>query len=93
MKKALFTFVLLFAVTLSTLAAVTVRYHNKDSQNHTFKVKIEGRTSEIKFNSSTTGSTTVQGNSTECIIITSCGEVKVKAGDTIEIKNGCITVK
>lgn len=93
MKKVFLSLVLVFAVIVSSFAAVTVRYYNKDSKTHTFKVKIDGSTKEVKFNSSTTSSVTIQGGATECIIICECGEVKVKAGDNIEIKDGCIKVK
>lgn len=91
MKKALFSLVLIMSVIVS-FAAVSVRYQNKDSKTHTFKVKIEGRTTEVTFKPGTSN-VTVQGNAKECVIFCDCGEVKVKAGDELEIKNGCIKVK
>jgi len=72
--------------------AVTLRYYNKDSKSHTFKVKMSGSTKEVKFDASKTSSVTIQGGSNECVITCDCGEVKVKGGDHITIKNGCITV-
>ena len=93
MKKFVFTMILMLVFTVSSIAAVTLRYYNKDSKEYTFKVKMSGSTKEVKFNKSTTSSVTIQGNATECVIICECGEVKVKAGDKIEIKDGCITVK
>jgi len=72
--------------------AVTLRYYNKDSKSHTFKVKMSGSTKEVKFDASKTSSVTIQGGSDDCVIICDCGEVKVKGGDHITIKNGCITV-
>lgn len=93
MKKLLLSILIVFIFIGTSMAAVTLRYYNKDSKTYTFKVKMSGSTKEVKFNSSTTSSVTIQGNATECIIICECGEVKVKGGDKIEIKDGCITVK
>ncbi len=73
-------------------AAVTVRYYNKDSKDHVFKVKISGSTRIVEFGSSRTSSVTIQGGASECVIHCECGDVKVKGGDHITIKNGCITV-
>jgi len=72
--------------------AVTLRYYNKDSKTHKFKVKISGSTREVEFGSSRTASVTIQGGATECVISCSCGDVKVKGGDHITIKDGCIKV-
>ncbi len=93
MKKLFFVAVLFLFISSALEAAVTIRYYNKDSKEHTMKVKISGSSKEVKFGSSRTASVTVQGGATECIIYTSCGEVKVKDGAKIEIKDGCITVK
>jgi len=78
------------AFAVSSFAAVTIHYYNKDSKAHTFKVKIDGSIKEVTFKSGTSGDVTIQGGASEAIIITSCGEVTVKAGDKIEIINGCI---
>jgi len=91
MKKSILSLVLIMSVIVS-FAAVSVRYQNKDSKSHTFKVKIEGRTTEVTFDKGTSN-VTIQGNAKECIIYCECGEVKVKAGDELEIKDGCIKVK
>lgn len=88
---SLFAGMLLFVFAAG--AAVTLRYYNKDSKTHKFKVKISGSMKEVEFGSSRTASVTIQGGDTEAIIYCDCGEVKVKQGDNIEIKNGCITVK
>lgn len=74
-------------------AAVTIRYYNKDSSNHEMSVTMSGSSKSVEFGSSRTASVTIQGSSTECVIKTSCGNVTVKDGDSIEIKDGCITVK
>ena len=90
MKKVIFTSVALLAFAASSFAAVTIRYYNKDSKSHTLKVKIDGSWKEVTFDASKTADVTIQGGATECVIYTSCGEVTVKAGDKIEIKDGCI---
>jgi len=90
MKKLIFTSIALCAFAMSSFSAVTIHYYNKDSKSHTFKVKIDGSFKEVTFDSSKTSDVTIQGGATECIIYTSCGEVTIKAGDKLEIKDGCI---
>lgn len=90
MKKFIITAVALVAFSASSFAAVTIHYYNKDSKPITLKVKIDGSTKEVTFDPSRTSDVTIQGGATECIVITSCGEVKLKTGDKIEIKDGCI---
>ncbi len=89
MKKAL-TLIAAVAVAANLFAAVTIRYYNKDSKNYTFKVKIDGSYKEVTFDASKTSNVTIQGGDREVIIYTSCGEIKVKDGANIEIKDGCI---
>jgi len=96
MKKQLFQLSLIAVTTtlfLSFTVALTVRCYNKDSESHTFKVKIAGSTKEVTFDKSSTTSVTIQGGSDTAIISCKCGDVEVEAGDYIEIKDGCITVK
>ncbi|MCI5056675.1 MAG: hypothetical protein MRY83_11235 [Flavobacteriales bacterium] len=90
MKKGIF---ILSVGMLFTMAAnaLTVRYYNKDSENYEFKVKCNGSTKSVEFGSSRTSSTSIQSCS-EAVIYTECGEVTVKDGDKITIKDGCITV-
>lgn len=85
----------LFMLTLVATvdAAVTIRYYNKDSKTHKMTVKISGSSKTVEFGSSRTASVTIQGSGTEAEIETSCGKIKVKDGDNIEIKDGCITIK
>ncbi|MCC6371543.1 MAG: hypothetical protein IT236_11110 [Bacteroidia bacterium] len=90
MKKSLFTLLAIGAFALNGFSAVTIRYYNKDSKSHTFKVKIDGSYKEVTFDASKTSDVTIQGGATECIIYTSCGEITIKAGDKIEIKDACI---
>lgn len=91
-KRAFLTVAILTFAVFSAFSAVTIRYYNKDSKSHTFKVKIDGSTKEVTFDSSKTSNVTIQGGAKEVIIITSCGEIKVKDGDHIEIKDGCIKI-
>lgn len=93
MKKfALLGFVGVSLAALTAEAAVTVRYHNGDSQKHTFDAVCSGSKTSVTFDASTTGSATIQG-SADCIVKFQGGEVKLKGGENIEIKNGKIQVK
>lgn len=94
MKKKIFlTIAAMFAMVTLIQAAVTIRYENKDSKTHKMEVKIAGSSKTVEFGSSRTASVTIQGGGSECIIKTSCGEVKVKDGDRVIIKDGCIKVE
>lgn len=90
MKKAFLVLCATAFFAVSSFAAVTIRYYNKDSKAHTFKVKIDGSMKEVTFDGSRTSTVTIQGGATECIIYTDCGEVKIKTDAHIEIKDGCI---
>lgn len=90
MKKFILTATLLFAFVASSIAAVTIHYYNKDSKSYTFKVKVDGVTKSVTFDASKTADVTIQCGASEVIIISACGEIKVKSGDKIEIKDGCI---
>ena len=93
MKKFVFTLALLCAFAVSSFAAVTIHYYNKDSKSYTFKVKVDGVTKSVTFDPSKTSDVTIQCGASEVIIISACGETRVKSGANIEIKDGCITVK
>jgi hypothetical protein len=88
MKKLILSTLVLVAI--AAQSAVTVRYLNRDSKAYTFKVKIDGSYKEVTFDASKTSSVTIQGGATECIVYTNCGEVTLKGGDSIEVKDGCI---
>lgn len=90
MKTFILTLVTLFIVNIAS--AFTVRYHNKDSKDHTMEVRSNGSTQKIVFNSSRTSSATAQTTAKEVEIKTACGWVKVKDGANITIKDGCITI-
>lgn len=84
---------ILSGITYSAINSVYLRYYNKDSETHTFEVKIAGSTSKVEFGSSRTASVTIQGGSSSAVIKCKCGDVTVKDGDEIEIKDGCVKVK
>ena len=91
------TFASLLALMTVTLlsatawAAVTVRYHNKDSKSYTFDAKCSGSSTQVKFSGSTTGSSTIQGSG-PCVVKAG-NTVTLKGGEKIEIKDGKITIK
>jgi len=91
-KRIILTAAILGFAISSAFSAITIRYYNKDSKSVTFKVKIDGSTKEVTFDGSKTSSVTIQGGSKEAVIITSCGEIKIKDGANIEIKDGCIKI-
>lgn len=88
--KKLITAAAVLVMAINVFGAVTLRYYNKDSKSYTFKVKIDGSYKEVTFDASKTSNVTIQGGDKEVIIYTSCGEVKLKDGANIEIKDGCI---
>ncbi|MEB3292544.1 MAG: hypothetical protein VKJ24_05250 [Synechococcales bacterium] len=94
MKKAFLLIVLsavpTFAFASPSLAAVYIKYYNKDSQKHVMKVQMDGLSKEVTFNAGTTGAATIQGSGKVATIETACGKVEVKDESKIEIKDGCI---
>ena len=94
MKKKLFLSIAVFLLAVTFMSAnVTIRYYNKDSKEHTMSVKIAGSSKTVTFGGSRTATVTIQGGSSECVIETSCGNITVKDGASIEIKDGCIIIK
>lgn len=80
-------------ISLSASAgAVTVSYHNGDSQKHTFDAVCSGSKTKVSFDSSTTGSTTIQGSG-PCTVTHKGGDIKLSGGENVEIKDGKISVK
>lgn len=81
----------MIALVAATYAGTTLRYYNKDSKDHEFKVTTCGNHTEVKFSHSTTSSVTIQGCS-DAVIMTEKGEVKVKDGDKVIISDGVVKV-
>jgi len=73
--------------------AVTLKYINKDSKDYEFKVKSCGSTTKVEFDKSKTSTVTIQTGCSDAVIFDKCGEVKVKQGDKVIIKDGCIKVE
>ena len=90
MKKVILLIGLISILGINAFASIYIRYYNKDSQKHTFKVKMDGQTKEVTFNASTSGAATVGGSGTKGIIETKCGNVEISDNAKIEIKDGCI---
>ncbi|ANQ51206.1 hypothetical protein MY04_3862 [Flammeovirga sp. MY04] len=84
-------FLVLVTLAYNAYAAVSVRYENKDSQDHTYTVEIGGSTKKVTFGKSRTATYTIQGGGSSAVIHTSCGKVTVRDGARITIKNGCIS--
>lgn len=85
------SFLLLFLSGFAN-ASVTIRYYNQDSKAHTFDVKIAGSMTTVEFGGNRTSTVTIQGGASDCIIYTSCGEIRISNDAHITIKNGCITI-
>lgn len=92
MKKTMFTMMVGLVLCANAVAAVSIRYYNKDSVDHKFSVKMNGSTKSVEFGKSRTATTTIQGSDTSAKIMTKCGEVTVNDGAKIEIKDGCIKI-
>ena len=90
MKKIILTSITLLVISIQTFASVKIQYSNKDKNDVILKVKIDDVIKEVTFKAGKSGSLTIKGLATECIIVSSCGEVPIKSGAEIEIINGCI---
>lgn len=93
MKFKAFILSMAFVLVSSIASAFTIDYYNKDSKNYTMEVRSNGSTQKVEFTSSTTGAASIQTSASEVEINTSCGWVKVKNGQKVVIKDGCITVQ
>ena len=92
MKKIAGIAVAVLFISSVAFAAVTVRYHNKDSENYEWEAICHGGHYKAKFGASRTASTTIQGSS-PCTVKTPNGDVVLSGGENIEIKNAKITIK
>lgn len=92
MKKMLGIVLAVLFTSSVALAGVTVRYYNKDSKDYEWEAVCHGSRYKAKFGASRTASTTIQGSS-PCTVKTPNGDVVLKGGEKIEIKNATITIK
>ena len=83
---------LLLLLTGVARSSVYIKYHNADSKTYKFEVKIAGTMTTVEFGGSRTSTVTIQGSSSDCIIYTPCGEVRLSNNVSITIKNGCISI-
>lgn len=90
--KKLVLFAALMLFTGNAFCSVFIEYENKDSKVYTFKVRIDGTDKEVKFENAT-AAVTIQGGNKTCVIETPCGNVEVKDGAKVYIKDGCIKFK
>jgi len=80
-------------IAVPSFAGVSLRYHNGDSSDYKFDVRISGSSTTVEFGHSRTATVTIQGGGSTAEITTSSGKVMVKDGDTVEIRNGKVEVK
>jgi hypothetical protein len=73
-------------------AAVTVRYYNRDSRDHTWSAVCSGVKTHVTFGRSQTASVTIQGSG-PCTVRTDAGNVVLKGGEDLDIKDGRVQVK
>jgi len=73
-------------------AAVTVRYYNRDSRDHTWSAVCSGVKTNVTFGRSQTASVTIQGSG-PCTVRTDAGNVVLKGGEDLDIKDGKVQVK
>lgn len=92
MKNKLFAFVAMLLFTCSMAWAYSVPYYNKDSKTYTFEVKINGSTREITFKGSTTSTAHCPPGADYAEIKSDCGWLKVKNGQKVIIKDGCLKI-
>lgn len=91
-KLAAVTLVASLLASSAAWAAVTVRYYNRDSRDHSWSVVCSGVKTSVTFGKSQTASVTIQGSG-PCSVKTDTGTVVLKGGEDLEIKDGRIQVK
>ncbi|MFP2925331.1 hypothetical protein ACLESO_08955 [Pyxidicoccus sp. 3LG] len=94
MKTRLSTVALVASLLASSAAsaAVTVRYYNRDSRDHTWSAVCSGVKTSVTFGRSQTASVTIQGSG-PCTVQTGAGAVVLRGGEDLDIKDGKIQVK
>jgi hypothetical protein len=91
--RQLLAFVLTALIATSASAAITVDYENKDSKEYKWEAVCSGsKTSGVTFKGNTTSASSIQG-SAPCTVKTGGGDVVLKGGEKIEIKDGKIKIK
>jgi hypothetical protein len=73
-------------------AAVTVRYYNRDSQDHTWTAVCSGVRTSVTFGRNQTASVTIQGSG-PCTVQTDSGAVILRGGEDLDIQGGKVRVK
>jgi hypothetical protein len=93
MKRLVFAFAIVAGLAGTAFAgAVTVQYHNGDSQRHTFEAVCSGSKQKLVTDANTTGTATIQGSG-PCKVKHAGGEILLKGGEKLEIKKGAISTK
>jgi hypothetical protein len=92
LRKLSLAAVFVLASTAVAHAAVTVRYHNGDSKKHTFDAVCSGSKATLVTDGNTTGTATIQGSG-PCKVKHAGGEIELKGGEQLEIKDGKISKK
>jgi hypothetical protein len=92
MKAKLLMLTVVFLCLTTVASAFSVPYYNKDSKTYTFTVKINGSEREITFKGSTSGTAHCPPSADDCEIQSECGWVKVKNGQKVIIKDGCLKI-
>jgi hypothetical protein len=91
--RKFFAFSTAVLMCFSASAAITVDYENKDSKEYKWEAVCSGsKTSGVTFKGSTTSASSIQG-SAPCTVKTDGGDVVLKGGEKILIKDGKITIK
>ena len=91
MKRSLLILLMVVFFASTANATVTLSYTNKDERSHRFQITICGKTKMVTFSGLKSSSIKIRGNCDKLLIRTSCGYVSVYSGDSILIKDGCIS--
>jgi hypothetical protein len=91
-KLSALTLVASLLASSAAWAAVTVRYYNRDSRDYTWSAVCSGVKTSVTFGRSQTASVTIQGSG-PCTVQTGAGNVVLKGGENLDIKDGKVQVK
>lgn len=84
--------VLILCGSLHTYAKVEILYHNHDSIDHTFEVKIDNKIQKIQFEAYQRKKLIISGEANVAVIYSQCGKETVTSGDEISIRNACVSL-